>query len=168
MKSLIINSFLPIGMVAEMIVTIPLEELVFRVDQNYPVGMSKEDGLRHEEHVFEAHYENELVGHLRVFRCITPKTESAYDGFLFDMSSTPPTPIPIVFFTKRKEGYEKMGIATELIDFANRFYKVKYGTPIQSGTQNNDDAVRFLSVLQVKARQSNILMKINEDGECFN
>lgn len=138
-----------------------LSELEFKVEQRHPLGISDNDAQRYEELVFTAYRQKEEAGHLVAVRLVHQTVQELSDEFFSDNNFSPPKPRPYVFYVFTAEKFRRQGIASNLVEFANKYYVSRYGTCLYSGTSNNADAIKLLEklVCQSKAVECEYLCK---------
>ncbi|MEI6732135.1 MAG: hypothetical protein WCK90_05670 [archaeon] len=91
-----------------------------------------EEMILSDYHVFGVH--NKIpVSRLTV--SVVSKTDDKYlNDFFFDLSHNPPIPRPHVFSQKTDIRHRGRGYAGRLIIIANEICKMRFGTPLASGT----------------------------------
>ncbi|MBI5065942.1 GNAT family N-acetyltransferase [Candidatus Woesearchaeota archaeon] len=130
------------------------KKLEFIVQQRKP-KMTEEYVNRVEETVFKALIDNEEIGYVVVDRFIRPNETELKDPFFTDHDFNPSRPRPYLFFMSVNEEHRGRKIAGKLVNFANEYYIFNYGTPLHSGTCNNNEAIRVWEKLveQGKAQE---------------
>lgn len=86
---------------------------------------------------FMALENGKIVAQMAVDRLIEPKEDwIAKDPFFWDFDSSPIKPVPYLFAIDVNEEYRGRGIAGNLIEFANDYFKNRFKIHIQSGLIN--------------------------------